>query len=110
MQEVVERVFRPNDTLLRTVLDTMKDKGHGPFERLVMSLRLRSLPKDQRQELEEQVTQLLVKDVEAGVVKLPVNSTVESGVLVGSWQDLFDWFIANWPKILEMILAIISLF
>lgn len=107
---VVEGLFRPNDSLVTTVLGVMKEKGHGPFERFWMSLKLRGLSKEDRKKLETDVTGLLVEQVEAGLVKLPVSASVVGGVLVGSWQDLFDWFIQNWPKILEMILAIISLF
>lgn len=107
---VVEGLFRPNDSLVRTVLDVMKDRGHGPFERFFMSLKLRALSTDERKELEQQLTKKLVADVEAGLVKLPVGASVVAGVLVGGWQDLFQWFLDNWPAILEMIMAIISLF
>jgi hypothetical protein len=35
---------------------------------------------------------------------------VVGGVLVGNWQDLFQWFLDNLPAILEAIMSIIAMF
>ena len=31
-------------------------------------------------------------------------------IFVGSWLDIFDWIMSNWPAIMEMIMQIISMF
>ena len=110
MSNSVEAVFRPNNSMVNVILGVMRERGHGLGERLLMALRLRVLPRNKRQELEKVVTGLLVAQVNAGLVTLPVSVSVSNGVVVGGWQDLFEWFLENWPAILEMILAIISLF
>ena len=110
MGEVVEGIFRPNDSLTNMILAAMREQGHGLGERLLMSLRLRVLSRDKRLELERAIAAKLAQDVEGGLVSLPVGSAIEGGVYVGDWRDLFEWFMENWPAILEMILAIIALF
>lgn len=106
--DTVETTFRPNNSLVNVILGVMRERGHGLGERLLMALRLRVLPQNKRQELEQAVTDLLVAHVNAGLVTLPVS--VSTGVVVGSWQDLFEWFLENWSAILDINLAIISLF
>ena len=110
MTDKVERIFRPNNSLTNMILAAMREQGHGLGERLVMSLRLRVMSQDKRLELEQAISAKLFQDVESGLVSLPVTSAIEGGVYVGDWRDLFEWFMANWPAILEMILAIIALF
>lgn len=107
MDTEVEGLFRPNDTLINVISHTMREYGHGWFERFIMRLKLRSMSRKQRRQLEQEVTGLLV----ASGHTLPVNATVGSdGILVGDWQDLLDWFMENWPAILEMILTILAIF
>ena len=43
----------------------------------------------------------------AGVI--PPQSIGDDGT-VGDWTDFFDWFIENWPAILDMIMQIIQIF
>ena len=105
----VEGLFRPNDSLTETVLDAMKEKGHRFFERMYMSLRLRALSDDKRLELERALTERLMEDVKTGAVTIPPAAIV-GGVFVEDWRELFEWIIEHWPEILEMIIAIISLF
>ena len=103
----LEGLFRPNDTLIDVISQTMREHGHGWFERFIMRLKLRSMSREQRRQLEQDVTGLLV----TSGYTLPVNASVGSdGILVGDWQDLLDWFMANWPAILEMILTILAIF
>ena len=106
----VEALFRPNNTLVQTVLQGMREQGHRLGERFYMSVRLRMLSPAKKQELELKVTERLLQDVNAGLVTLPVSASVVEGVLVGDWRDLFQWFFDNWESILEIIMFIISLF
>ena len=108
--DTIEAIFRPNNSLVNVILGVMREQGHSLGERLLMALRLRVLPRNKRQELEQAVTDLLVAHVNAGLVTLPVSVSVSTGVVVGSWQDLFEWFLENWSAILDINLAIISLF
>lgn len=107
---VVEALFVPNRTLVDTVLQVMREQGHGLGERLFMAFKLRLAPRHKLQELERSVTGLLMQHVEAGLVTLPASAKVEDGVLVTDWIELFEWFLEHWEEILEIILAIISLF
>ena len=106
MSTDVEGRFRPNDSLDSTLRSAMAAEGCGLFERLIVSLRVRRLSSDGRAELERQLTEKLLKDVP----QLPAGAEVVGGILVGGWQDFFQWFIDNLPAILEMILSIIAMF
>lgn len=110
MAEELEGIFRKNDSLDDTLREAMRADGCGLFERLVVSMRVRRLSADGRKALEAELANMLEADVAAGKLTLPVGAAVVGGVLVGSWQDLFAWFLENLPAILEAIMMIISLF
>lgn len=110
MPTTVEGIFKPNDTLVATLMSAMDAEGCNFFEKLSARLRVRRMSAGQRAELERRVTEKLLADADEGLVSLPVSATFESGVLVGAWQDLFKWFVDNLPAILEMIATIMALF
>lgn len=101
-------MFKPNYTLDKAVGAAMSAVGHGLSERVGVRCRIVLLSRAKREELEKQITALAV----AGGV-LPASAVV-GGVYTGPWIDgimaLLNWFIENWEMILEIILAIISIF
>jgi hypothetical protein len=110
MAEKVEGIFRPNDSLDDTLRDAMRADGCGLFERLIVSMRVRRLSDEGRAALEKELGKMVSASVEAGTLKLPPKAAVVGGVLVGNWQDLFQWFLDNLPAILEAIMSIIAMF
>lgn len=102
--------FRPNDSLVTTLMDAARANGVGLFDRLSMRIRLSRMSPAARQELELRLGAKLQGDVDAGLVRLKASDRFEGGVLVTSWRDLFEWFMTNLPAILEMISTIIALF
>jgi hypothetical protein len=105
-----EAIFRPNDSLLSTLGEAMREDGCGFFEIMIAKSRVRRMSANQRQELERRLTDKVQAAVSAGELKLPVSANVVGGVLVSSWKDLFAWFVENLPAILEMIATIMALF
>lgn len=105
-----EGIFRPNDSLLTTLGEAMREDGCGFFERQLAKSKVRRMTTNQRAELERRLTAKVQSSVEAGELKLPVSASIVGGVLVSSWQDLFKWFVENLPAILEMIATIMALF
>jgi hypothetical protein len=44
------------------------------------------------------------------IYEAKLNPWEHPGVLMGfDWQVIWDWFAANWPKILEILLALLPL-
>lgn len=105
-----EALFRPNDSLLSTLGEAMREDGCGFFEIMIAKSRVRRMSANQRQELERRLTDKVQAAVSSGELKLPVSANVVGGVLVSSWKDLFVWFVENLPAILEMIATIMALF
>lgn len=106
----VEGLFRPNDSLEDTLRQALKADGCGILERWAISGKVRRMTSTQRAELERQLTSKVEADVQAGKLALPLSVSIVGGILVSGWQDLLDWFMANLPAILEMIMTIIAMF
>lgn len=101
-----EGLFRNNQSLDRCVGRVMREYDTPLRERLRIRTRMALLSWEDRAELERQLT---AKAMEMGA--LPKEGpNIVNGIYVGSWLDLFDWFINNWETILEIILAIIAVF
>lgn len=96
--------WKENKTLDAALTEAAWDSGATLRERLCVRIAL--LRPRKRQELELALTQLAC---ETAAIPVAGDQIVE-GVYVGSWQDLFQWILENWPKIIEMIMAIIALF
>lgn len=96
--------WNPNYSLDQAIGTAMRAVGHGLSERVSVRCRLVLLPRARRMELEKQITALAVT---GGV--LPASAMV-AGVYTGPWIDLLNWFLENWEVILEIILAIITIF
>lgn len=98
-------MFKPNWTLDKAVGAAMLAVGHGLGERVGIRARMALLPRAKREELEKQVTAAAV-----AASAIPPSSVV-GGIYVGNWwQDLLQFLIDNWEVILEIILAIITIF
>ena len=97
-------MFRQNRSLDDTILRVAEEVGMNPFERFILRFRLAVMWRPKRRQLEEQITEFAVK---TGAI-LP--QATESGVYVGDWRDMFQWFLDNWEEIFKIILALISLF
>lgn len=108
--EELEGLFRPNESLEDTLRQALRADGCGIFERWAISGKVRRMTPKQRAELERQLTAKVESDVQAGKLTLPVSASIVGGILVTGWRDLLDWFMANLPAILEMIMTIIALF
>ena len=75
---------------------------------LLDRIRIRRALRDEevREEIEYGMSRMLA---EAGLVAGDLFDS-NTGIFVGDWLDIFDWIIANWSTILEMIMTIIGLF
>lgn len=96
-------MFRPNRTLSKALLQAASIK-EVEFEDKLRILLALYLPRNRR-DLERAITSYAF---EAGFVA--ESSTNFDGVYVGDWSDLLQLFLDNWEEILELIIAIISLF
>lgn len=98
--------WRSNASLDNVLVDAAW-QGHANF-RERCALRICLLRPVKRHQLEAALTEFAV---EAGVIPL-TGDLVQDGVYVGDWgaPGFLQWILDNWPKIMEMILAIIALF
>lgn len=103
---VLEGKFESNNSLDSVIHHAARRNWRttGLLKRLKIYRALRD--PDLRYELELALTETAA---EAGAIP-PEARDQTTGVYVGDWQDLFQWFLDNWPAILEMIMQIISLF
>lgn len=103
--EAVPVNFEPNNTLDMAMAKAVDEKSPGFFDRL--SIRIALLRPRKRYQLEKELTRQCML---AGVI--PYESTeIADGVFVGNWLvEIFDWIIANWETVLEIISAILLFF
>jgi hypothetical protein len=98
--------WKPNASLDNVMVDVAWQERASFRERL--ALRVCLIRPAKRHQLEAAMTEMAL---EAGAIALEGSSVVD-GVYVGDWgaPGFLTWIIDNWPKIMEMILAIIALF
>ena len=98
--------FTPNQTLDRALRRVFWRKGVKLRDRI----NIRQALRDDllREEIEFSLT---AKAMDMGAIPPQSSDVTQEGIYVGNYiTNLLDWIIENWDSILEMILAIISLF
>jgi hypothetical protein len=106
MAEMVEGLFRKNDSLDSALVAALRRKGVGPWDRIRFRAALADLTDEERKQMEVGVTKIVV---ESGA-KLPVGAQIVGGVLVSSWLEVLQLLINALPKILEFLAQLLPLF
>lgn len=88
---------------LDVVLDKLTDTADCTFRERVAVKVCQWRPR-KRQELQRALTE---RAMETGAI---APSSVEDGVYVGDWRDLWDWIWEHREEIFEFVITIISLF
>lgn len=98
--------FKENRTLETCLRRAMWKQRVGLMHTIIFMVRFNRASQDVRQEVEKELTRLAVL---AGAIP-PTGPQIVDGIYVGSWLDLFEWFLENLPAILEAIMQILDLF
>jgi hypothetical protein len=105
------REFKANPSLDDAIRKVFWKERVGLLDRIKIRSALRK--PEMREEIEYSLSQRLYEAIVVGEVALAVSDDElfsSAGIYVGSWQDLLQWILDNWPAILEMIMQIIALF
>jgi hypothetical protein len=105
------REFEANPSLDDTLRKVFWKERVGLLDRIKIRSALRT--PEMREEIEYSLSQRLYEAIVVGDVAIPAAGEElfsSAGIYVGSWQDLLQWILDNWPAILEMIMQIIALF
>lgn len=105
MAQMVEGLFRRNDTLDNAMGIAMRRHGVGLIDRIRFRIAFNGLSDEDRLAAETGITKILV---ESG--RLPVGAKVENGVVVSSFLDILQLLIDSLPKILEFLAKLLPLF